>query len=167
VDLHWELHIRLGGLKVASDKNKRDLNNALVPSLERAVSPPHTPKLPHRVGIFAQLLLAFLLVALLPLATFWQFERSRSIKDGEEGAQERLSLFSERVVQQVNDWTQQNLSVLKLAASLPETISMDPHAHKRIVSSVAQQLPWAYLIHSTDLAGMNIARSDDQALTSY
>jgi len=131
------------------------------------VSPPHTPKLPRRVGIFAQLLLAFLLVALLPLATFWQFERSRSIKDGEDGAQQRLRLFSERVVQQVNDWTQQNLSVLKLAASLPETISMDPEAHKRIVASVAQQLPWAYLIHSTDLAGMNVARSDDQALTSY
>jgi signal transduction histidine kinase/HAMP domain-containing protein len=131
------------------------------------VSPPHKPKLPRRVGIFAQLLLAFLLVALLPLTTFWQFERSRSIQDGEEGAQERLRLFSERVVQQVNDWTQQNLSVLKLAASLPETISMDPRAHKRMVASVAQQLPWAYLIHSTDLAGMNVARSDDQPLTSY
>jgi signal transduction histidine kinase/HAMP domain-containing protein len=136
-------------------------------SLKRAVSPPHIPKLPRRVGIFAQLLLAFLLVALLPLATFWQFERTRSIKDGEDGAQERLRLFSERVVQQVNDWTQQNLSVLKLAASLPETTSMDSQAHKRIVLSVAQQLPWAYLIHSTDLAGMNVARSDDQPLTSY
>jgi signal transduction histidine kinase len=131
------------------------------------VNPPHMPKLPRRVGIFAQLLLAFLLVALLPLATFWQFERARSIKDGEEGAQERLSLFSERVVQQVNDWTQQNLSVLKLAASLPESISMDPRAQKRIVLSVAQQLPWAYLIHTTDLAGMNVARSDDQPPTSY
>jgi signal transduction histidine kinase len=135
-------------------------------SLERAVSPPQISKLP-RVGIFVQLLLAFLLVALLPLTTFWQFERARSIKDGEEVAQERLRLFSERVVQQVNDWTQQNLSVLKLAASLPETISMDPQAHKRIAASVGQQLPWAYLIHTTDLAGMNVARSDDQPLTSY
>jgi signal transduction histidine kinase/ActR/RegA family two-component response regulator len=131
------------------------------------VNPPQIPKLPRRVGIFAQLLLAFLLVALLPLTTFWQFERTRSIKDGEEGAQERLRLFSERVVQQVNDWTQQNLSVLKLAASLGETISMDPQAHKRIVLSVARQLPWAYLIHSTDLAGTNVARSDDQPLASY
>jgi signal transduction histidine kinase/HAMP domain-containing protein len=124
-------------------------------------------KLPRRVGIFEQLLLAFLLVALLPLTTFWQFERARSIKDGEQGAQERLQLFSERVVQQVNDWTQQNLSVLKLAASLPETISMQPPAHKRMVASVAEQLPWAYLIHTTDLEGMNVARSDDQPLTSY
>jgi signal transduction histidine kinase/methyl-accepting chemotaxis protein len=131
------------------------------------VNLPNIPKLPRRVGIFAQLLLAFLLVALLPLATFWQFERARSIKDGEEDAQERLRLFSERVVQQVNDWTQQNLSVLKLAASLPESISMDPRAQKRVVLSVAQQLPWAYLIHTTDLAGMNVARSDDQPPTSY
>ena len=131
------------------------------------MTPTRNPKLPRRVGIFAQLLLAFLLVALLPLTTFWQFERSRSIQDGEEGAQERLRLFSERVVQQVNDWTQQNLSVLKLAASLPDAISMNPQAHKRIVAAVAQQLPWAYLIHSTDLAGLNVARSDDQPPTSY
>jgi signal transduction histidine kinase/HAMP domain-containing protein len=135
--------------------------------VKRTVSSPHIPRLPRRVGIFAQLLLAFLLVALLPLTTFWQFERTRSIQDGERGAQERLQLFSDRVVQQVNDWTQQNLSVLKLAASLPETISMDSQAHKLIVVSVAQQLPWAYLIHSTDLTGMNVARSDDQPLTSY
>jgi len=127
----------------------------------------HIPKLPRRIGIFSQLLLAFLLVALLPLTVFWQIERSRSIADGEADAHARLQLFSDRVVQQVNDWTSQNLSVLKLAASLPETISMDPRAHQLIVESVAQQLPWAYLIHSADLTGMNVARSDHQPLASY
>jgi signal transduction histidine kinase/HAMP domain-containing protein len=132
-----------------------------------ARSSPRVPRLPRRVGIFSQLLLAFLLVALLPLTLFWQFERSRSIKDGEEDAHARLELFSDRVVQQVNDWTQQNLSVLKLAASLPETISMDPRAHQRIVTSVSQRLPWSYLIHTADLAGMNVARSDHQPLASY
>jgi signal transduction histidine kinase/methyl-accepting chemotaxis protein len=131
------------------------------------MSPLQIAKVPRRVGIFSQLLLAFLLVALLPLTLFWQFERSRSIEDGEADAHARLQLFSDRVVQQVNDWTQQNLSVLKLAASLPEAISMDPQAHKRLVLSVAQQLPWAYLIHTADLAGMNVARSDDQPLASY
>jgi signal transduction histidine kinase/HAMP domain-containing protein len=135
--------------------------------LKRALSPPLVPRPPRRVGIFAQLLLAFLAVSLLPLSTFWQFERSRSIKGGEESAQERLHLFSERVVQQVNDWTRQNLAVLKLAASLSETISMDPQANKRIVASVARQLPWAYLVHTVDLAGMNVARSDDQPPASY
>jgi signal transduction histidine kinase/HAMP domain-containing protein len=128
---------------------------------------PRLPGLRRRIGIFAQLLLAFLLVALLPLTAFWQFERARSVEDGREGAHERLKLFSDRIVQQVNDWTQQNLSVLKLAASLPETVSMSPAAHKRIVTLVAQQLPWAYLVHSADLAGMNVARSDSQPLASY
>src|ERR1700693_5425231 len=141
--------------------------NTLVSSLERAMSPLQMPNPPRRVVIFSQLLLAFLLVALLPLTIFWQFERSRSIKDGEADAHARLQLFSDRVVQQVNDWTQQNLSVLKLAASLPEAISMDPQAHKRLVGSVAQQLPWAYLIHTADLTGMNVARSDNQPLASY
>src|ERR1700733_13604484 len=122
---------------------------------------------PRRIGIFVQLLLAFLLVALLPLTTFWQLERTRITRDGREDAHERLKLFSDRVVQQVDDWTQQNLSVLKLAASLPEAASMSPEAHKRLVDSVARQLPWAYLVHTADLGGMNVARSDSRPLASY
>jgi signal transduction histidine kinase len=129
--------------------------------------PLRLPWLQRRIGIFEQLLLAFLVVALLPLTAFWQFERARSVEDGREDAHERLKLFSDRIVQQVNDWTQQNLAVLKLAASLPETVSMRPEAHQRIVTSVAQQLPWAYLVHSADLAGMNVARSDSGPLASY
>ena len=121
----------------------------------------------RRVGIFSQLLLAFLLVALLPLTLFWQFERSRSMQDGERDAQARLRLFSDRVIQQVNDWTRENFSVLRLAASLPTTISMDPEAHQQIFTSLARQLPWAYLIHTADLTGMNVARSDHQPLSSY
>jgi signal transduction histidine kinase/HAMP domain-containing protein len=122
---------------------------------------------PRRIGIFIQLLLAFLLVALLPLTTFWQFERTSITQDGREDAHERLKLFSDRVVQQVNDWTQQNLSVLKLAATLPEAVSMSPAAHKQLVESVARQLPWAYLVHTANLAGMNVARSDALPLASY
>src|SRR5262245_46886365 len=91
---------------------------------------------PRRIGIFIQLLLAFLLVALLPLTAFWQFERSRITRNGSEDAHERLKLFSDRVVQQVDDWTQQNLSVLKLAASLPGADSMSSVVHKEIVTSV-------------------------------
>jgi PAS domain S-box-containing protein len=131
------------------------------------MSPQRLPWPQRRIGIFAQLLLAFLVVALLPLTAFWQFERARSIEDGRDGAHERLKLFSDRIVQQVNDWTQQNLAVLKLAAGLPEMVSMRPEAHKQVVTSVAQQLPWAYLVHSADLAGMNVARSDSQPLASY
>ena len=131
------------------------------------MTPLHSRWLPSRIGIFAQLLLAFLLVTLLPLTTFWQFERARSTEDGAEGAHERLKLFSDRVVQQVNDWTQHNISVLQLAASLPGAVSMSPEAHKQLVMLVARQLPWAYLVHSADLAGMNVARSDAMPLASY
>ena len=131
------------------------------------VSPSPISRAPRRIGIFSQLLLAFLLVALLPLTLFWQFERSRSMQDGERDAQARLQLFSDRVIQQVNDWTRHNFSVLRLAASLPETLSMAPRAHRQICTTLAQQLPWAYLIHTSDLTGMNIARSDDQPPSSY
>lgn len=125
------------------------------------------PQYPRRVGFFSKLLLAFLLVALLPLTLFWQFERFRNIRDGERDAQARLELFSDRVIHQVNGWTRQNESVLQLAAALPETLSMDRQAHQRVVAAVAQQLPWAYLIHTADFTGMDIARSDHQPPASY
>ena len=70
-----------GGLKVHLGQIQGPTSpNALVSSEERAVSPLSISKPARRVGIFAQLLLAFLLVALLPLTAFWQFERTRSIK---------------------------------------------------------------------------------------
>ncbi|WP_374679808.1 PAS-domain containing protein [Hydrocarboniphaga effusa] len=120
-----------------------------------------------RLRIFGQLLLAFLLVALLPLALFWQFERLRITESGQAAAESQLSLFSQRVVQQVDDWTALNLSVMKLAADQPGMRSFDPAAQRRVIASVQTRLPWAYLIHTAGLDGSNLARSDDGPLSNY
>lgn len=120
-----------------------------------------------RLGIFSRLMIAFLVVALLPLVAFWQYERIRQIQDGEANAQIHLRLFSDRVVQQVNDWTRENIAVMQVAASSSEAMSDDPMVQQELVRSVAQRLPWAYLIHSIGLDGLNTARSDGLALDSY
>ena len=69
-----------------------------------------------RIDIFTRLLVALLLVALLPLTAFWQFERQRMIERGATEAQQRLDLFSDRVIQQVDDWSRLNISVMQVAA---------------------------------------------------
>jgi len=56
-----------------------------------------------RVGMFARLLAALLLVALLPLIAFWHLERERMMTEAEGEARQRLQLFADRVIQQVND----------------------------------------------------------------
>ncbi len=120
-----------------------------------------------RAGIFPRLLIALLLVALLPLTAFWQLERQRMVANGEADAQQRLELFADSAVQHVDDWMRLNLSVLELAAGQAAMRSMSPQAQQRVIGGLASQLPWAYLIHTVNLAGWNVARSDDRPANWY
>lgn len=120
-----------------------------------------------RVDIFTRLLVALLLVALLPLTAFWQFERQRMIGDGSTEAQQRLHLFSDRVIQQVDDWNRLNITVMQVAASHAGMRSMEPQLQRAAIASLMPQLPWAYLIHTADLTGLNVARSDDAPPADY
>jgi signal transduction histidine kinase/CheY-like chemotaxis protein len=121
----------------------------------------------RRAGIFPRLLIALLLVALLPLTAFWQLERQRMIDDGEAEAQQRLDLFADSAVQQVDDWIRLNLSVLELAADGASMRSMRAARQERAIKSLADQLPWAYLIHTVNLQGWNVARSDGRPPNWY
>lgn len=120
-----------------------------------------------RASIFTRLLVALLLVALLPLTAFWQLERERMIDNGEAGARQRLELFADSAVQQVDAWMRLNLSVLQLAASESAVRSMRPQEQLKVIEEVRRQLPWAYLIHTVDLTGRNVARSDGRPLNWY
>ncbi|HVC02228.1 MAG TPA: NahK/ErcS family hybrid sensor histidine kinase/response regulator [Steroidobacteraceae bacterium] len=120
-----------------------------------------------RVDIFSRMLIALLLVALLPMTVFWQFERVRMIKDGRADAREKLQLFSDRVTQQIDDWAHLNISVMQVAASQAAMRSMNPVLQRRAILALMPQLPWAYLLHTVDLTGMNVARSDEAPRTSY
>jgi signal transduction histidine kinase/CheY-like chemotaxis protein len=120
-----------------------------------------------RAGIFPRLLIALLLVTLLPLTAFWQLERQRMIENGEAEAQQRLDLFADSAVQQVDDWIRLNLSILELAAGEAAMRSMNPGMQQRAIKGLAEQLPWAYLIHTVDLTGRNVARSDGRPPNWY
>lgn len=113
-----------------------------------------------RASIFTRLLIALLLVSLLPLTAFWQLERHRMIVNGEAEARQRLELFADRAVQQVDDWMHLNLSVLQLAADEAAMRSMSPQRQQRAMARLTSLLPWAYLLHTVNLTGWNVARSD-------
>lgn len=115
-----------------------------------------------RTSIFTRLLIALLLVSLLPLTAFWQLERQRMIANGETQARQRLELFADLAVQQVDDWMQLNLSVLQLAADDAAMRSMNPQRQQRAMERLTTLLPWAYLLHTANLTGWNVARSDDR-----
>ncbi|MGH8170047.1 MAG: hybrid sensor histidine kinase/response regulator [Steroidobacteraceae bacterium] len=120
-----------------------------------------------RAGIFTRLLVALLLVSLLPLTAFWQVERQNMIGNGETEARERLELFADSAVRQVDDWMRLNLSALQLTAARAAMRSMSPRAQQRAIGDLAVKLPWAYLIHTVDLTGWNVARSDGRPANWY
>ena len=120
-----------------------------------------------RASIFTRLLIALLLVSLLPLTAFWQLERQRMLANGEAEARQRLELFADRAVQQVNDWMRLNLSVLRLAADEAAMRSMTPERQHRAMGHLTTLLPWAYLLHTVNLTGWNVARSDGRPPNWY
>lgn len=124
-------------------------------------------RLTLRAGIFPRLLIALLLVALLPLTAFWQLERQHMIDNGEAEARERLAIFADSAVLQVDHWMRLNLSVLELAAGEPTMRSMSGQAQQRVVKDLMTRLPWAYLIHTISLTGWNVARSDGRPANWY
>ena len=121
----------------------------------------------RRAGIFPRLLIALLLVALLPLTAFWQLERQRMVDNGETEARQRLDLFADSAVQQVDDWMRLNLSVLQLTAQVAAMRSMSPQSQEHAIARLTAQLPWAYLIHTVNVAGWNVARSDGRPVNWY
>ncbi|HEY7887522.1 MAG TPA: ATP-binding protein [Steroidobacteraceae bacterium] len=121
----------------------------------------------RRAGIFPRLLIALLLVALLPFTAFWQLERQRMVDNGETEARQRLDLFADSAVQQVDDWMRLNLSVLQLTAQEAAMRSMGPQAQEHAIARLTAQLPWAYLIHTVNVAGWNVARSDGRPVNWY
>ena len=121
----------------------------------------------QRAGIFPRLLIALLLVALLPLTAFWQLERQRMVANGETEARQRLDLFADSAVQQVDDWMRLNLSVLQLAAQEAAMRSMNPQEQEGAIARLGAQLPWAYLIHTVNLTGWNVARGDGRPVNWY
>jgi signal transduction histidine kinase len=120
-----------------------------------------------RASIFTRLLIALLLVSLLPLTAFWQLERQRMLANGEAEARQRLELFADRAVQQVDDWMRLNLSVLQLAADEAAMRSMTPQKQRRAIGRLTSLLPWAYLLHTVNLTGWNVARSDGRPPNWY
>ena len=120
-----------------------------------------------RSGIFPRLLAAFLLVSMLPLGVYWGLQSSQLAAAERARAESHLLMFSRRLVQQVDDWTGLHLRMLRTAAALPGLRSMAAEEQQPIVDSLAQNLPWSYLIHTLNAEGMNVARSDGRAPRSY
>ncbi len=85
----------------------------------------------------------------------------------EAGANEDLKQNSDAMATNISTWYEQNVLTLQEMASLPGITNMDPVEQVPVLKAVAKAHPYMYLVSTTGLSGMNVARNDDAAPIDY
>ncbi len=85
----------------------------------------------------------------------------------EEIELQRLEDQSEALATSTSLWMDNNVTALENLARQPGIVSMNAEQQRPILQSFAATYPYMYLVSTTDLQGMNVARNDDNPLTDY
>lgn len=101
---------------------------------------------------------------LLAIVTFMIFRSSGVI---ETQSIETLRATNELLATSVQQWLNYNVKALQQLVGQPEIQRMNPEAQAPILKAMDTVYEHMYLVSTTDLTGMNVARSDGGALTDY
>jgi GAF domain-containing protein/HAMP domain-containing protein len=113
-------------------------------------------------------LAALILVVALPvLVAVVLFSSLQTSKVLEQKANEQLEATNRSLAANLEVWLDLNLQSLQTLATLPDIVSMDPERQKPALEAMAAAHPHMYLVSTTDMKGMNVARSDDEAPKDY
>jgi methyl-accepting chemotaxis protein len=120
-----------------------------------------------RFGLFGKIITVMLIVSLLPFAIFWGITLRETNERIRTDTEALMAQTARGLGNQVDGWINNNVSILRTAAKLPEIISMDGEQQKPILETIQKQYPWMYLVFTVGTDGMNIARNDDVPLKDY
>jgi GAF domain-containing protein/HAMP domain-containing protein len=114
-----------------------------------------------RLTVLVLAVTAPLLFALVFLAT------ARVSAFLEQRSLENLQTANQAVISNVTLWLDDHTRALRQAASLPDVTSMEADRQKPVLESLAATYDYMYLVSTTDMNGMNLARSDDESPKDY
>ncbi len=120
-----------------------------------------------RFGLFPKIIVVMLMISLGPLGIFFYStikETNLRIQADTEALMKQTALG---LSNEVDQWLDKNIRVLKTAAKLPAVISMDAGRQEQILKALQEEYPWIYLSFTLGSDGMNIARNDGKALLDY
>ncbi|MEA3308802.1 MAG: GAF domain-containing protein [Chloroflexota bacterium] len=100
----------------------------------------------------------------IAMSTFFVLQSQDKI---EEGAVQRLQSTSRAVMGNTQLWLNFNSRVLWQLVNQPEIVSMDAAQQLAELAVLQKAYPHFYLLSTTDLQGMNVARSDGAPLKNY
>lgn len=85
----------------------------------------------------------------------------------EASANQALQHNTDGMATNISTWLDQNVRTLREMVSLPTVVSMRAWAQEPVLKAVAAAHPYMYLVSTTDLTGMNVARNDGAKATDY
>jgi GAF domain-containing protein/HAMP domain-containing protein len=113
-------------------------------------------------------LTALILVVTAPLlVAVTLFVTNQAGKLLEQDAADRLHASRSTLESSTSVWLDLNIKALKQLVNVPDIISMDAAQQKPVLQALAVAFPHMYLVSTTDLNGINVARNDAAALTNY
>jgi len=119
------------------------------------------------IGLTSKVILLMLLVSLVPgtiyfIISFKQTSDRIVHETTRFGTQTANALAAE-----VSEWVDKNVRVLRAVAQMPGIQSMNRFEQEILLKAVQKEYPWMYLVFTTDINGMNVARNDDKDLRDY
>jgi methyl-accepting chemotaxis protein len=120
-----------------------------------------------RFGLFAKIIIVMLIVSLLPFAVFWGITLRETSQRVRADTENLMAQTAKGLATEVDGWIENNVSILRTAARLPEIVGMDGAAQEPILKVIQKEYPWMYLVFTLGLDGMNVARNDDNPLKDY
>lgn len=119
------------------------------------------------MGLTTKVILLMLLVSVVPGTIYFiiSFKQTsdRIVQDTTRfGTQTTNALADE-----VTEWIDKNVRVLNAVAQMPGIQSMNRFEQEILLKAVQKEYPWMYLVFTTDINGMNVARNDDKDLRDY
>jgi GAF domain-containing protein/HAMP domain-containing protein len=85
----------------------------------------------------------------------------------EQDAAERLQTSNQTLAANLSAWLDLNSQVLQQTATLPDVVSMDVSRQEPALKAMAAAHPYMYLVSTTDLKGINVARNDGAEPKDY
>jgi methyl-accepting chemotaxis protein len=120
-----------------------------------------------RFGLFGKIIIVMLLVSILPFGILW-FLTFRETNERIRSDSEALMVQTAKGLgDQIDGWIRGNFSTLRMAATLPEIVSMNRDQQEPVLKAIGGEYPFMYLVFTIGPNGMNIARSDNQPVVSY
>jgi methyl-accepting chemotaxis protein len=119
------------------------------------------------MGLTTKVILLMLLVSLLPGAIYFvlsfQQANDRIVSDTTQMGMQTAEVLAN----EVDEWLDKNIRVLNTVAQMPGIQSMNRFEQEILLQTVQKEYPWMYLVFTTDINGMNVARNDGKELKDY